>query len=45
VVAVGERLAQTRRGIGNRIRRRHADAVEALGGGELIEERAGGGRV
>jgi hypothetical protein len=45
VVAVGERLAETRRRIGNRIRRRHAEAVEALGGSELVEEGAGAGGV
>ena len=44
-MAVGERLAETRRGIGNRIRRRHAEAVEALGGGEFVEKGAGAGRV
>jgi hypothetical protein len=45
VVSVGEGLAETRPGIGNRVRRRHADTVETLGGGELAEKRAGGGRV
>jgi hypothetical protein len=45
VVAVGERLAKPRRGIGNRIRRRDADPIEALGSGKILEKGAGAGRV
>jgi hypothetical protein len=45
VVAVGECLAKTRRGIGNRIRQGHADPVEAFGSGKILEKGAGSGRV